>query len=371
MRRERHTSLRRLAAEAAANTLARPALSLGLTLAIAAMITGATLAEINSTTDVRNYERELIDTGWATLLVEQDNPAGNTLPTETCGTLAAIEGVAASAAMREPEPFTLWSGGGPYVPVRAVSADIIDFLRAADSSTVGGPDIAQALVDIDALVASPSNTSFPLRLVDQGGTSYDTTARTVALTALGAGSSGNIVTIDPTPGPVAACALYVATSRRDHVNRSIDTALPVLDGFSQRWALPSAEQFDTPQYRFEHRPSQYYWAITTLAFIAIALLHLRLRRSDHALYAIAGLDRQRVWTLAALELAAILATAFALAALTTGLAVRRHDLPAGISDVGWTSLARTLIATALVTLTLTRAAASRTTTSTLDAIKDR
>lgn len=371
MRRERRTGLRRLAAEAAANTLARPALSLGLTLTITAMITGATLAEINTTTDIRNYERELIDSGWATLLVEQDNPAGNTLSTDTCGTLGAIDGVEASVALREPEPFTLWTTAGPYVPVRAVSADIIDFLRAANPSPADGQDTAQALVDTDALVASPSNTPFPLRLVDQDGTSYDTTARTVALTALGAGSSGNIVTIDPTPGPVTACALYVATPRRDHVNRSIDTALPVLDGFSQRWALPSAEQFDTPQYRFEHRPSQYYWAITTLAYVAIALLHLRLRRSDHALYAIAGLDRRHIWTLATLELAAILATALALAALTTGLAVRRHELPAAITDVGWTSLARTLTATALVALALTRAAASRTTNSTLDAIKDR
>jgi hypothetical protein len=51
--------------------------------------------------------------------------------------------------------------------------------------------------------------------------------------------------------------------------------------------------------------------------------------------------------------------------------VRRHDLPAGITDVGWASLARTLIATALATLVLTRAAASHTTNSTLDSIKDR
>ncbi len=142
-------------------------------------------------------------------------------------------------------------------------------------------------------------------VVDNVGVAAATDAIAVTLTALGGGSSGNIITIDPTSGSVAACALFVDTPARDHVNRSIEAALPVLEGFSQRWALPSAERFETPEHRFESRPSQYYWAIATLAFIATAMLHLRLRRSDHALYAIAGLDQRRIWMLATLETFAI------------------------------------------------------------------
>ena len=76
------------------------------------------IAEINATTSTLNYERELIDGGYSTLLIDQDNPAGNTLSTDTRTVLATIAGVQASVAMREPQPFTLWTiDGSPRLRV--------------------------------------------------------------------------------------------------------------------------------------------------------------------------------------------------------------------------------------------------------------
>ncbi len=64
------------------------------------MLTGTTIAEINAMTSTRIYERKLIDGGYATLLVEQDNPGESTLSTTTCRILEAINGVSASVSMR-------------------------------------------------------------------------------------------------------------------------------------------------------------------------------------------------------------------------------------------------------------------------------
>ena len=361
----------RLVGEAIANTTARPVLNLGLVVVVAAMLTGTAIAEINAMTSTRIYERKLIDGGYATLLVEQDNPGESTLSTTTCRILEAINGVSASVAMRDPESFTLWTADGPQVSLGRVSADIVAFLRAANPDSMGAWTNAQTFVDSDSTAASPAPDQYPLRVVDRAGSAFDTDAYTAALTPLGAGASGSILAIDASQGPVRACALFVATPYRDHVNRSITAALPVLEGFSQRWALSSAERFETPQHRFEQRPSQYYWAIATLAFMALALLQLRLRRSDHALYAISGLDRRRVWTLATSEVLAILVAAITLSSLIVATATRHYDISNDNTAVGWTALARFSVAATAATLALAWSAATRTTTATLDAIKDR
>ncbi len=105
---------------------------------------------------------------------------------------------------------------------------------------------AQTFVDSDSTAASPAPDQYPLRVVDRAGSAFDTDAYTAALTPLGAGASGSILAIDASPRSRPRLCPFRRDTYRDHVNRSITAALPVLEGFSQRWALSSAERFERP-----------------------------------------------------------------------------------------------------------------------------
>jgi hypothetical protein len=362
----------RLAGEATRNVAARPTLAAGLIVATAGLLIGTTVTETSATIEVRNYERGLINSGYGTLLIEQDNPLGNSLDSELCDELDEIDGVTAAVGLREPEQWTLWTPGGPPVPVREVSGDVIEFFRQANAAGVGAWRTAQTLVDLDSYAASPQRGEYPLTLVQQGSQAQSASmALTVRLTSLGAGSAGNMITIGVPEGPVSACALFVPTAGRDLVTRSVEIATPVLDGFSHRWALPSAEQFETPIKRFHSRPSRFFWAGASACFSIVALLYLRLRRSELALYAVAGLRTGRIWFLAAVELAVVVIGGSTIALLSITLLNHAHDIDPGDARVGWTSMARTLstmVSTSVVAVALS---AHRAATSALDALKDR
>lgn len=369
-RRPRVTMLR-LAAEAAANSFARPAVTLGMVFAVAAMLVGSAVAEINATTTIRSYERDLIGAGYATLLVTQAGAGGTALSTRTCAQLGSIDGVRAAVAMSEPEPIHLWTAGGPGLSVRYASGDLSEFVALVESNALAGWTSAQALVDVKSGAASPGPLEYPLRLVDDGAETHDVNSLTVPLSAFGNGLSAGLVIWDARAGPASACFLFVETPRRDYVIRSVDIALPAIAGFARQWVLASADRFEAPPHRFATRPSQYYWAVASLTFIALGALHLRLRRSDHALYAIGGIKRRHIWALATLELALIILVAAMLSIATISILGSRADARGEELRVGYASLARGGIAIVGCAAILARSQANRTIDSTLEAIKDR
>jgi hypothetical protein len=371
VRARRSNAVRRLAGEAARNIVARQLLHGGLVLGLAGLLVVASVAETNAVVDLKQLERRLADNGYSTLLLERDSPTNNTIPAQACRGFGRVAGVRAAVQIETATSARLFSEAGPTVSTRAVSPEILTFLRAVQPEAMQHWNGAQLLFDSQAGAAPETANEYLLTLSIDGFEQATQTALTVAVQSLGQGFEGSLLRISADLATTSTCAALVQTTFRDHVTRSASAAFPALEGYTIRWALPSADQFDTPQLRFEQRQSRVYWLAATLLTLCVGLLFLRLRRSDHALYAVGGLGPARMWILVAGEVAVLFVSAVVLAWLTVALSLARSGLPMLASDVGWRTFWRSSLASAVVLAAITWASAQRATSRAFDDIKDR
>lgn len=343
----------------------------GLVLGLAALLAAVAVAETNAAVAARVYEDGLVTAGYSTLIIEQsDQVPATPLSTTDCAATGGIDGVGPVVSIRQPVSMPGWARLGPDLTVIPVGGDIVAFLGSIDPTGSLSWRTAQTFVDQDSSAASQSSPEYLLPLYPVGR-GVATTALAVELDALGPATSGALLVADNQPGPVEACALFVTSDFRETVSRSIETAFPAVSGFSQRWALTGADRFDPPRSRFEGRPTKDIWIASTAVFMGFWLFYLRLRRPDHGLYAVIGLSPVAITVLTIIELLAIALTASILAAAVISLAALRADTPSQFFAVGAESGIRTLIACVLISAVWSAYAASRTTTSTIDALKDR
>lgn len=100
-------------------------------------------------------------------------------------------------------------------------------------------------------------------------------------------------------------------------------------------------------------------------------LYLRLRRSEIALYAIAGLSTGDLSVLLGVEFTVIALTAAGLCTLVTGVAFALHHFPMEDIGVGVIAGGRCLLASILLAAAISVRAAGRARTSTLEGLQDR
>lgn len=360
----------RIVAEAFAAVTSRVWISGGLVLGLTALLAVVAIAETNAAVAARVYEDGLVKAGYSTLIIEHSAQVPATPLSTTDCVAGMIDGVGPVVSIRQPVSMPGWARRGPDLTVISVGGDIVAFLGSIDPTGIQSWRTAQTFVDQRSSAASQSSPEYLLPLYP-AGREVDTTALAVELDALGPATSGALLVADNQPGPVEACALFVASDFRETVSRSIETAFPAVSGFSQRWALTGADRFDTPRRRFEDRPTKDIWIACAAVFAGFWLFYLRLRRPEYGLYAVIGLGPVAITLLTIIELLAIALTASILAATVIGLAALRADTPSQFLAIGAESDIRTLIACILISAVWSAHAASRTTTSTLDALKDR
>lgn len=361
----------RIVAEALAAVTSRILISGGLVFGLATLLAPVAISETNSAVAARVYEDGLVATGYSTLIIEQsDQVPGTPLSTTDCAATSGIDGVGPAISIHQPIAMPGWARRGPDLTVIPVGGDLVAFLDSIDPSGIPSWRTAQTFVDIGSSAASRWSSEYLLPLYPTG-VRVETTALTVELDGLGPATSGALIVADTRPGPVEACALFVTSDFREAVSRSIETAFPAVSGFSQRWALTGADRFESPRQRFEGRPTKDLWIASAAVFAAFWLFYLRLRRPDYGLYAVIGLSPVEITLLAIVELLAIALTAGALAFALIGLAALRADTPSQFLAIGAVSAFRTLMACVLLAGVWSANAARRTTTSTLDALKDR
>ena len=378
-RSRRRGRSRRLVAEAFANTISRPLLNLGLVTALVVILVGVAVTEANATTQARAYRDGLVASGYGTLLIDQQNKSlGADLRSSSCDALGNIDGVRAAIWLRDSQTMPLWNTAGYPIPVRPVGGNVLGFLAATDPTSMTSWRHAEMFIDPNSTAASNrSPDEYPLRTVTSPDSGTDPAAPTtrialtVRLSALGAGTSGNAIVIDPLPGPVTSCALLVDDNQRAHVVTSVATALPVLAGYSNRWILSNADLFPSARTRFEHRPTLLYWLAGAGAFTLIWLLVLRIHRTDHAVYVIAGLDPAALTALTIAELLIIIAAATTIAAAVLLTALRTQHVDHNATVTALVAAARTLTAATFLGTAWCWHTSQRTPTIALDIIKDR
>lgn len=370
-RRRHDLRFGRIVAEAIASVTSRVWISGGLVLGLAALLAAVAIAETNAAVAARLYEDGLVRAGYSTLIIEQsDQVPATPLNTTDCAATGGIEGVGPVVSLRQPVSMPGWARRGPDLTVVPVGGDILALLGSIDPTGVQPWRAAQTFVDRESSAASGSSPEYLLPLYPRGQR-VDSTAIAVDLGALGPGVSGAVLVGDPQPGPVDACAVFVPSDFRETVSRAVEIAFPASGGYSQRWALIGADRFDSPRHRFEGRPTKDLWIAAATVFTGFWLFYLRLRRPEHGLYAVIGLNPAAITLLTIIELLAIAVTASILAATIIGLAALRAGTPSHFLTIGAESAIRTLIACVLISAVWSANAASRTTTSTIDALKDR
>lgn len=383
----------RLITEAVANWLTRPLLGGGLTVMLAAALLGVTVAESNAVTDVRRYEDDLIATGYATMFVQPGPQALSALTTDDCAAIGSLRGVRASFAIVDQTTQRRWSVAGPNVPALTATGDVVDYFSNVEPVQMQRWRTAQAFVDPASAAAAAHDNEYLLRLVpprpggdrtsnsagpteDGAATAHPAaptmvTALGMPLTSLGTGSIGLTLLTTHTSGSAQSCVLFVDPDTRPAASAAVETALPPTSGFSQQWALPGADNLDTPRQRFEQRPSQYYWLGGVVVFTALWITQLRIRRSDHALYAVVGLRTPSITTMIIIELAITVMLAACLATAIIALATATHAGTYTSLDVGADSARRALLGAGSCAAASSWYHARSVTSSTLNALKDR
>jgi hypothetical protein len=229
---------------------------------------------------------------------------------------------------------------------------------------------AQLFFDWASSAASISSTG-EYDVIVTGSDNGAVRSLTVTLTALGAGASGNAVLVDMRTGTASACAAFIDSKDRAAVIQSVDVAFPAVLGYSRQWAMPNADRFETPEVRFEQRPSHFYWLWSAVVFTALWTLHMRIRRADYALYAILGLTRRRISAMAMGELLAILLVGSICVAVVSTAGIWLRNTPPESMRVGILSMTRAVLAMSLLGIVSCWYLAGAAAAGALDAIKDR
>jgi hypothetical protein len=370
MSRRERTRFGRLAAEACRQLGARPLITVALATLLAAIIVGVFLSESNARVDSWRATDDLVGAGYTTLLLERDDSAREDFGWADCDAASGLSGVTVVVGLSEAEEVRLWSERGAGFTIRYATASINNYLAHVDPVSAGYWSTSQVFFDQDAIAATERGTGEFVAAITAKAERVVAQALTVRLTSLGGGFSGNGVIMGPDPQAVESCVVLVEIDRRSEVAATMDRVFPVLDGFSQRWALSNADTFESPRQRYEARPSQWYWLIGTIAFAVIWLFAVRLRRNDFAVYVVAGLDAGRLSVLSLCELLGIILLGVGLSALLIVPTVVADGLVDSLDD-GLRAATRALIAVAGVTAITTVYASTRVAQRSLDALKDR
>lgn len=270
----------------------------------------------------------------------------------------------------------LFSGGGPTIVVSQIGGDVLKFLAITDPGAARRWKGEQALVDPANPVVAGRTQGFAVSVVGSAGASSTLRAITlkalaVHLTTLGAGEQGDMVIFGVPPSSVASCELLVSETDRVAVAQAVPVVLPPENGYSEQWALTNASDFQPPHAYFDSRASQWYWLAATMMILLLWGLYLRLRRSEIALYAVAGLSTGDLSVLLGTEFAIVILSAASLCTLATGVAFALHHFQMGDVSVGVIAGGRCLLASIFAAVAISVCVASGARTSTLEGLQDR
>jgi hypothetical protein len=318
-----------LLVEALGNVAARPALSLALIIMWAGSLMATYVTESAGVAEALVFERELVDAGYRTLYVEPNDNLRTPLAAADCTALGSIDGVRSVMWVQPARSGNVLAPHGPPVSVRFVGGDVVAFLAAGDPDGMRSWRGAQVFIDAgSSIVEHGRRRSLDVHVA---GRSSFVEIHSVRLTALGAGMAGNIAVITHEAGDVESCAMLVDDEHRDAVQASVAAAMPVGRGYVARWALPSADRFESPAVRFARRDSRLTWIAGVAAISVTWLMYLRIRRADHAFYALCGLRARQSTYLVLLELSLLGAVAGATAA--GAIAMFGHEVAAAADAV--------------------------------------
>ncbi len=358
--------------ESLLNLRSRPLLTLTILFISAISFVTVFTGETNAATDVRTYRHDLIAQGFSTYLLSTAPATSATLTPRDCTSQSALSGVQAAIWLTKSVDQHLHTPAGPIVEVGAVGGDIRGFLLSTSPTSTTSWSGEQTLLD----TASPLAGTGPPHATRLVIASTNPHARpnavwTATLTALGPAEEGNIRVMVAPPAHAESCAFIVDDTRRTEITRAILGAYPSSSGYTTQWALANADDFPTPQSRYESRPSQYYWLAAAVVLVALWSFVLRIRRPDTTLYALSGLKARHLLLMLGGEAIALTLAGVTLAALVLLLVVRHGDVSSLDVSVGVTALARSLMATLGGVLVVTAATSLLAAWNTFDALRDR
>lgn len=366
----------RLLMESLANLIARPGLAVLLVAITVGLAEMPVVSETNSAVANRTYDRQLALAGYSVLSVSATD--GVTLTAANCLSLHGIHGVLAALWLAKAQPAEWYNSSGPVVAIRQVGGDISTFLAITNPGRVSRWDGAPLLVDIASSVVDGKDRPFPVRFQLDGGPLVATTAFPVELTMFGQGLQGNAVVISARAGPsnsppteIESCLLITDEELRAQVPPAIPGVFPPSQGYSAQWVLTNADSIESPKRRFEQRQTQWAWLLSGLTFVALWGIYLRLRRSEIAVYAVAGLRTGHLTILAGAELIIILGLGVGFAGAVFLFDALRYNVEPSDISVGLQSGARFVILALAGGLAVTISRGSEVVSATLDSLQDR
>lgn len=293
---------RRLMAEAMAAGGSRPLIASAVVVVVTLALLLPSQFERNATVDALNYEHDLNERGYSTLLLSAANPPRDQPTDLACEQFRSLPGVEAAVWLESIPEGSLFSEFGPTVPLWRAGGDVQSLVAASPSDPVGVViDSGLGVVATDTIrvfvPGSPAGRS-PMR------------AATGDFGRLGASFSGNVFVASPTVGRrVDHCVLLTSTERRANVAASAAALFQDPAELTTSWALLNADDLESPAKRFHERPTRWYWLWAVGGALLVWGGAMRLARSDRALYAVLGLSSRNVWLMMATQWTVVVAAA--------------------------------------------------------------
>lgn len=358
--------------EARANLLARPALTVAMVVTFVASLAAPALLEMTFVVDNTRYHNNLTSIGYSTLSIDAKPEVGATLDSADCERQDSRPEVIAAVWTRDPQPRRAWNVNGPELSTTPVGGDVTTWLRHVPQPAATTIDARAVIIDDDSLLAAPNPTSSrgTITIVTPTATASSDVV-TADLASFGQGYQTNVMIIDPQPGPISRCLLLTELATHSPTLTAYRTAYPGVDGYTVRWNLANADQFQNPIDRYLERPSRHAWILAALLPTLVWQLIQFIRRADRAWYRIIGLDTIRILALITTELILMISVSAFIA--TTLLIAQTHaaDYPTTITTIGAGTFLRTIVATTGMTLATNLYVALRSSRTAIDVLKDR
>jgi len=357
------------------NLRARLGLTMAMVLAATSFLTATMVTETNAAVETRSYDRHLASLGYYILMVGTAKDAPTPLTTADCDALGAINGVRAALWLGPAGDGRWIDENGPPVPIRAIGGDVEQFLAISNPTRVSSWDGASLLIDEGSVMAAGRiGDSFTVRFHPANGAAVSSPAMVVSLTMLGSGMAGNAVVVTSSVGkrrPVEVCLVIADGEARSGAMAAVSVVYPATSGYTHRWVLGNADQFESPTGHFEHRQSQWMWLIAAAAFLVFWGMNLRLRRPEFGVYAISGAQPRDLLILMGTEFAAIIGVSVGLTTIVVGAKAVSTGVEISDLAVGIRAASRFLIMVIVGSGALTMSECSRLLSSGLETLKDR
>ncbi len=357
--------------ETAANWASRSTLTFGVAVLIAALFVSVAYIELDSSRRAHHDGFELVADGYATLLISTDEQLRPRLTSIDCDRVDDVRGVQASTWTTTAPPTRLWSRSGPELPTTIAGPRVVDIARRSTPSLATW-DGGQVLIDRTSALAT-SRRSISADARSANGPVVATAISPADLGILGQGTTAGLVMVGlPPDRDVDSCIVLTELAHRTAVRTALQAGFPAEQGYQLQWALPNADRFTDPIDAYHDRPSRHIWIAATVAALVIIGFHLRLRRTDHAFYSIAGLSTRRLRRLILTDTLGIVLAAVAIAIVVMTIQTRRLDTTTpAVVNAAWAGLARTAVAVLISTIALCWTHATNTTERATAALKER